>query len=115
TGDLGGSAHEVAEEIDIVIVVDVLHHRGDALQTHAGIHRGPGQRVERAVRLAIELHEHQVPYLDEAVAVLVRGARRTTGDVGAVIVENLGTGAARPGISHRPEVVAGTDTRKALR
>ena len=37
------------EQVDLVVAVHVLHHRGDALQAHAGIHRGLGQRVHLTV------------------------------------------------------------------
>ena len=83
-----------------------LQHRGEALQAHAGIHRGLGQRCHIAVRIAVVLHEHQVPDLDIAVAVLFRGAGRTTPDIRAMVVEDLGTGTTGTGVAHGPEVVA---------
>jgi hypothetical protein len=86
-----------------------LHHGGDALQPHAGIDAGFGQGDVRAVWLAIELHEDEVPDFDEAVAVFVRAAGRAAGDVVAVVVENLGTRAAGAGITHLPEIVLGGD------
>src|SRR5690606_27637258 len=76
----------------------------------AGIDTGLGQRREVAGRVAIELHEDQIPDLDIAVTVFVGRARRATPDVGTVIVENFGTGAAGAGIGHLPEVV-GSVTR----
>ena len=83
----------------------VLHDRADALQPHAGIHTRRWQRVHLAVSRAIELHEDVVPDFDIAITVLFRRARRATPDIGAVIKENLGTGTARAGIAHSPEVV----------
>ena len=39
-----------------------------ALEAHAGVHAGRGQVGARAVQVVVELHEHQVPQLDIAVA-----------------------------------------------
>src|SRR3546814_9201680 len=56
---------------------------------------------------AVELHEHQVPDLDEAVAILIRAARRAARDMIAMIVENFRAWSAGAGIAHRPEIVVG--------
>src|SRR3546814_17136595 len=58
---------------------------------------------------AVELHEHQVPDLDEAVAILIRAARRAARDMIAMIVENFRAWSAGAGIAHRPEIVVGGD------
>src|SRR5690606_19850620 len=52
-------------------------------------------------------HEHQVPDLDVAITVLVWGTGRTAGVVRAVVVEDLGAGAAGAGVGHLPEIVGG--------
>src|SRR5262249_8709549 len=57
----------------------------------------------------LELHEDEVPNLDEAVAIFVRASRRTTRDVRAVVVEDFGTRSARTDIAHGPEIVARGD------
>ena len=59
------------DQIRIVVREHALHHRRDALQTHAGIDRRPRQRRQLAVGIAIVLHEHQVPDLDEAPAGII--------------------------------------------
>src|SRR5690606_38153734 len=105
-----GRCDEIAEQVDLVIRVDILQHGRNAFEAHAGIDTGLGQRREVAGRVAIELHEDQIPDLDIAVTVFVGRARRATPDVGTVIVENFGTGAAGAGIGHLPEVV-GSVTR----
>ncbi len=102
------------EGVGIVIVVDALEHRGDALDPHAGVDRGPGQVADDFVGLLQILHEHQVPDLDEAVAVLVGAARGTAGDMVAVIVEDLRTRPTRPVGAHRPEIVLGGDADDPL-
>jgi hypothetical protein len=93
------------EQVDLVVGMHMLQHRRDALQPHAGIHRRLGQRMHHAVLVPVELHEHVVPDLDETVAVFAGAAGRTAGDVFAVVVEDLGAGAARTGVAHHPEVV----------
>ena len=77
------------ERVGIVIVVDALKHRGDALEAHAGVDALLRQLGDDLARRLLILHEDEVPDLDEAIAVLVRAARRTARDVIAMIVENL--------------------------
>ncbi len=86
-----------------------LEHRGDALEPHAGVDRGPRQVDPRAARLLLVLHEHEVPDLDEAVALGVGRAGRAAGNVLAMVVEDLRARAARAGVAHRPEIVGGRD------
>ena len=74
-GGLGAGQDQRAEDVGVVVVVLALQDGGDALQPHAGVDRGPRQRHARAGRAFLELHEHQVPDLDEAVAVRVRRCR----------------------------------------
>src|SRR5262245_2210713 len=62
--------------------------------------------MQTPVLVAIELHEDEIPDLDVAVAVRLGCSRGTTGDVGAVIVEDLRARTARAGVAHLPEVVA---------
>ena len=75
-GQLRGAADEVAEEVDLVVAVHPLQHRGGALEPHAGIDRRLGQPAHVPVGVAVELHEDEVPDLDEAVPVLVGGPGR---------------------------------------
>ncbi|MNM47424.1 hypothetical protein D3C81_583900 [compost metagenome] len=107
TDGLGRSAQQILEQVDLVVRVHVLHDRTDALQAHAGVHRRCRQRVQYAVSGAVELHEDVVPDLDVTVAVFFRRAGWAAPDVGAVVVEDLGAGAARAGVAHGPEVVGG--------
>ena len=112
-GATGGGLHgglrgveQEGEEVDLVVAVHVLQHRGQPLQAHAGVHAGLGQLVHHTVFGAVELHEDVVPDLDVAVAVFVGAARRAAGDIRPVVVEDLGAGAAGAGVAHHPEVVA---------
>ena len=95
-----------AEQVDGVVVVRALQHRGDALEPHAGVDRGPRQVDALARGELLVLHEHEVPDLDEAVAVGVGRAGRAARNVRAVVVEDFRARAARAGVAHRPEIVA---------
>ena len=52
----------------------MLHDGGHALEAHAGIEVAVGQLGHGAVLLAIELREHEVPELQEAIAIAAGGA-----------------------------------------
>ena len=110
-GQLGDRLDQRAEQIDGVIVVRALQHRGDALEPHAGVDRGPRQIDALAALELLVLHEHEVPDLDEAVAFGVRRARRPAGDMRAVVVEDFRTGAAGAGVAHGPEIVGAGDAQ----
>ena len=112
-GQFGDGADQRDEQIDVVIVVLALQHGGDALQPRAGIDRGLRQRIARAALELLELHEHEIPDLDEAVAVLLRRARRAAPDLVAMVVEDFRTGPARTGVAHLPEIVGAGDADDA--
>jgi hypothetical protein len=95
------------EEIDLVIVVGALQHRGDALEPHARVDRGLRQRDAFPARLLLILHEDEIPDLDEAIAVGIGGTWRSALDLRAMVEEDLRARPARPGVAHRPEVVGG--------
>ncbi len=97
---------EGLEQVDIVVAMHPLQNGRDTLQPHAGVHAGRGQRPHRSVGLHVELHEHVVPDFDVAVAVGIGAAGRPARHLGPVVVEDLGTRAARAGVGHHPEVVA---------
>ena len=103
----GDGLDEHAKAVDLVVVVGALHQGRDALQTHAGVDTGLGQRRHAAVCVALELHEHHVPDFNPAVAVFIRRTGRPARNVVAVVVENLGARPAGAGVAHGPEVVAG--------
>ena len=111
---LRGGLDQMLEQVDVVVRVHALHHGADALQAHAGVHRGLGQRHHAAVGRAVELHEDQVPDLDVPVAVFIGRARRAAGDVRAVVEEDLGAGAAGAGVAHGPEVGFLAQARQAI-
>ena len=97
---------QLLKHIDFVVAVHALQNGRQALQAHARVHTGRGQWRDRAVFVHLELHEHVVPDLDEAVTVFFGAAGWATRNVRAVVVKNLAARAARTGVGHHPEVVA---------
>ena len=59
-----------AHHVDVVIVVLALKHGRNPLQPHAGVDRRLGQQ-DALVGGLLELHEDEVPDLDESVTILV--------------------------------------------
>ena len=57
----------------------------------------------------LELHEDQVPELEEPVAVLIRAAGRAALKRLALVDEDLRARAAWTGVAHLPEIGAGAD------
>ena len=112
-GGLGRGLDQGAQQVDGVVVVGALEDGGDALEPHAGVDRGPGQGHALIPGHLLELHEHQVPDLDEAVALGLGAARRAAGDVRPVVIEDFRARPARTGLAHGPEVVGGGDAQDA--
>ena len=101
-----GGADQVDEEIDLVVRMHVLQHRRETLEAHAGVDAGRGQRRQVPLVVAIELHEHEIPDLDVAVAVCVGRPRRSAKNFRTVVVEDFRARSAGAGVGHLPEVVA---------
>ena len=98
--------NQAAQHVSLVVGLDALHDGSRALEAEAGVDVLGGQRCERAVLLTVELGEHAVPVLEEAVAITARRAiRLATTELGALVVVELGAGAARAGRASTPEVV----------
>ena len=95
------------EQVRVVVGGHALDDARDPLEPHARIDARRGQRRERAVRVELELHEHEVPDLEPARAVLavVRDALRALGQVRAAVVVELRAGAAGPDVGHPPPVL----------
>ncbi len=51
-GEIVDVRDDRAEQVDLVVVVGALQHRGDALEPHAGVDRGPRQVDALACRRA---------------------------------------------------------------
>ena len=96
------------EDVGIVVRVLALEHAHQALEAHTGIDNVHGQRLEAAVGLAVELHEHDVPDLDDLRVVLVdkvASGHVATLALGARVDVYLGAGATGACVAHLPEVV----------
>src|SRR5206468_12900911 len=79
----------------------------------AGVDRRLRQRVARAAVELLELHEYEIPDLDEAVAILLSRARRAAPDLVAMVVEDFRARAAGAGVAHLPEIVGAGDADDA--
>ena len=94
-GELGHAPDGGLEELGGVGVLRAGHDRGEALEAQAGIDVLLRQRLERAPLATVELGEHQVPDLHEAVARTGVGPGLVLGaELGPAIVEHLGAGPA---------------------
>ena len=113
-GRMGRGLDQRPHQVGVIVVVLALQQRADPLQPHAGVDGLHVQRAHRAVLELLVLHEDQVPDLDEAVAILVRAARRAAGDLVAMIEEDLGAGATGTGRAHLPEIVRRRDADDAV-
>src|ERR1700712_1121227 len=109
TGQFRNRTDQRDEQIDLVIVVLALKHSRNALKAHAGVDRRLWQRRALSRCRLLELHEHEIPDLDESIAVFIRRARRAARNLLAVIEENFRTRPARAGIAHLPEIVRSRD------
>ena len=108
TGQLLDLLDERLEYIGIVVGMLTLQGAHQTLETHSCINDIHSQGNKRSVGLALELHEDDVPDLNDLRVVLIDEV--TTGDLsflfGRPAVEvNLGAGTARTRLAHFPEVI----------
>ena len=104
-GDLADLVGDVHDGIHIEEGVHVLHHAGQALQTHAGVDVLLLELGVVVVAVVIELGEDVVPDLDIAVAVAAYGAAGLAAAVlHAAVIVDLRAGAAGTG-AVLPEVI----------
>src|SRR5690606_12184130 len=96
-----------------------LEHGREALEPGTRVDRRRGQRVELAVGAAVVLHEDEVPQLEE-LAALAAGDELLELEVrapplrGPEVEVDLRARAARPRLTHLPEVVLVAETEDAL-
>ena len=64
TTDLLLSLDDWLEDVSIIVRVLTLQHAHQTLEAHTRINDIHGQLLQRTVSLAVELHEHKVPYLN---------------------------------------------------
>ena len=94
------------EQVRVVIRRDTLQDRGEPLQAQPGVDARERQRCP-PLRALVELHEHQVPDLQPAGAVLavIGHAVRALREVRPAVVVDLAAGPARTRLGHPPEVL----------
>ncbi|MGA2134382.1 MAG: hypothetical protein ABSH50_18985 [Bryobacteraceae bacterium] len=114
---IGRAGDDRKNQVRIVNRQLALQHSRGAVQSHAGVDGGPRQRRKHAARIAVELHEDQVPDFDVTVVAgvgkdLVFAARRV--GFRPHVVEDLGTRAAGAGIAHLPEIVLFVEAEDAI-
>ena len=98
--------HDRLEAVRLVHGVDALQDRRAALDAHASVDVLLGQRGQRVVGVQLELHEHEVPELEEAVALAAGSAVVAAAALGRAAVEvELAAGAAGTDRTGLPEVV----------
>ena len=100
-----GCLDQALEQIDFIVGMHVLQHRCNPFEAHAGVDARLRQRMQHAVFILVELHEHEVPDFDVAVAVLLGAARRAAPNFRTVVVEYLRAWAARTGLGHLPKII----------
>ncbi len=96
------------EHVCVVVAGLALKHHAEPLEAHSGVYVLGRQRLQRAVRVAVVLHEDKVPDLDDLVVVGVdKVFARDFGDllVRAQVDVDLAARAARARVAHLPEVV----------
>ena len=109
--ELDEALHDVAvEERGLA-----LHDGAHALKTHAGIEVAMRELRHRTVLLTVKLREHEVPVLEETVAVAAgRAIRTSAANVLAHVVVDLGAGTAGSGRTGSPEVVVLAESRDVV-
>ena len=70
-GSLAQVADQRLEDVRVVVALLALQDGGEALEAHAGVDVAGREGLEGTVGLAHELHEDEVPDLDDLRVVLV--------------------------------------------
>src|SRR5439155_3796425 len=95
-----------SKEVAFIVAVHSLRQGCQTLQSHAGVNARRGEWFEHAFTVTVILHEDQVPDLQIPVAVAPDRARRlAAAQRCSLINQDLGTGPARTGVAHLPEIV----------
>ena len=96
------------ENVGIVIRSLALNSHTQTFEAHTGIDMTSGQRFQRSVGLAVELHEHEVPDFNYLRMTFVHQAKtvyQSAFAVGTKVDMNFRARTARTRIAHFPEVV----------
>src|SRR6185503_19009839 len=113
-GKLFGAFNKRCEQVRLEVTQLALQYSGHALESHARVNRRPGKRGQLIAdvpcgpgRRAVELHKHQIPYLDVASVILTKWLVNAGSLRGfdAHVVKKFGARSAGPRLTHLPEVV----------
>src|SRR5262249_48787923 len=104
-GQIGDGTNQGREQIDGIVVVCAMQDGCNALQTHAGVDRRSRQVDAFGVLELVVLHEDEIPYLDEAVALGVWRSGRPARNVRPVVVKDFRAWTARTRVAHGPEII----------
>ena len=109
--------HDRLVAVRLVDGADVLHDRREPLEAEARVDVLLRERCQRPVRVLLELHEHEVPELEEAIAARACGGagRVAAAVLGSPVPVDLGVGAARAGAADGPEVLRRSGVRRCAR
>ena len=96
------------EHIRVVIRGLALYRTNQTLEAHTGVNHLHRQRLQRTVRLAVVLHEHDVPNLNHLRMIFVH--QFATGDAVTLVERTavhmyLRARTAGTGITHLPEII----------
>ncbi len=103
-GELAPELHERRELVGLEDRLDPLQDRGHPVEAEARVDVLRGQRRQGPDRVLVELHEHEVPELEEALVLPARKVVRGAEGHAAVEVE-LRAGTAGAGRPRLPEVL----------
>ena len=102
------AADDGLENVRVIVRLFALDGTHQTFKAHTRVNHIHGQRFERSVRLAVELHEHDVPDFDNLRVVLVHQfVARLLGLFfrRAAVEVNFRARSAGAGVAHFPEVV----------
>ena len=104
TTEITNAGQQAAEFVGLPDRVHASEHAEDPLQAKTGVYRGRWQLGHRPIVVLLELHEDEVPNLDEPLVVAVS---RPTGvaELWSLVPEDLRARATRSGVGHSPVVV----------
>ena len=96
------------KKVGIIVGMFALQHANQAFEAHPRIDDMHRKRFERSVGLPVELHEHNVPYLDDLRIIFVH--LFPAGDLClfcrcARVDMDFGTRSAGARVSHLPEII----------
>ena len=111
-----GAPDNRQEEIVIVVRLHVLENTDDTLEAHTGVNVLARQKRQRAVRITVILDEDEIPEFDVPPAIPINATDVAGFALAVTRVEthvhvDFAAWAARPRITHFPEIVLATEEK----